>query len=47
MRAHAPAPIADTFIRTRLAGGPRQTYGQGLDAREADAILARARPALP
>jgi len=44
MRAHAPASVADAFLRTRLAGGLRQTYGQGLDAQETETILARARP---
>lgn len=44
LRAHAPAPVAEAFIRTRLAGAPRQTYGQGLDAAEIDAVLARTRP---
>lgn len=40
----APPEIADAFIRTRLAGPPRQTYGQGIDGVEMAAILARASP---
>ncbi|WP_072391537.1 isovaleryl-CoA dehydrogenase [Hyphomicrobium sp. CS1GBMeth3] len=42
--AHAPTPVAEAFARTRLGGGLRYTYGQGLDPAEADAILERARP---
>jgi putative acyl-CoA dehydrogenase len=45
LRAHAPAVVADAFLTTRLAGSPRQTYGQGLDAVAARAILERAFPA--
>jgi putative acyl-CoA dehydrogenase len=44
LRAHAPPAVADAFIATRLAGGPRQTYGQGLDHADTRAILARALP---
>jgi putative acyl-CoA dehydrogenase len=44
LRAHAPAAVADAFIATRLAGAPRQTYGQGLDHANTRAILARALP---
>ena len=44
LRAHAPAPIADTFIATRLAGHRRQTYGQGLERADTGAILARTLP---
>jgi putative acyl-CoA dehydrogenase len=40
----APVEVADAFIRTRLAGTPRHTYGQGLDASDAETILARASP---
>lgn len=46
LRTHAPTPVADAFIRTRLAGSGRQTYGHGLDGAEVDALLARARPQL-
>ena len=45
LRAHAPAPVADQFIATRLAGAPRQTYGHGLDAAGTRAIVERALPA--
>jgi putative acyl-CoA dehydrogenase len=45
LRAHAPAPVADAFIATRLAGTPRQTYGQGLDRADTRAIVDRALPA--
>jgi putative acyl-CoA dehydrogenase len=45
LRAHAPAPVADQFIATRLTGAPRQTYGHGVDAAGARAIIERALPA--
>ncbi len=41
LRAHAPSYVADSFISTRLAGVPRQTYGQGLDAKAAQEIVRR------
>jgi putative acyl-CoA dehydrogenase len=44
LRAHAPAAVADAFIATRLAGAPRQTYGQGVEHADARVILARASP---
>jgi putative acyl-CoA dehydrogenase len=44
LRAHAPAPVADAFIATRLSGPARQTYGQGLDRADTRFILARALP---
>jgi putative acyl-CoA dehydrogenase len=44
LRAHAPAAVADAFIGTRLAGPPRQTYGQGLERADLKAILTRALP---
>jgi putative acyl-CoA dehydrogenase len=44
LRAYAPAAVADAFISTRLAGAPRQTYGQGLEHADTYAILARALP---
>ncbi len=40
----APAEVADAFIRTRLAGPLRQTYGQGIEDAETETILARASP---
>jgi putative acyl-CoA dehydrogenase len=42
LRAHAPSPVADAFITTRLSGFPRHTYGQGLDGADARAIVDRA-----
>jgi putative acyl-CoA dehydrogenase len=45
LRAHAPAAVADAFIATRLSGPPRQTYGQGLDWADTNAIIDRAFPA--
>jgi putative acyl-CoA dehydrogenase len=47
LRAHAPAPVSDTFIATRLGGGFRQTYGAGLGSADARAIAARAAPQMP
>ncbi|KAB2910547.1 MAG: isovaleryl-CoA dehydrogenase [Hyphomicrobiaceae bacterium] len=44
LRAHAPAAVADAFIGTRLSGGMRQTYGQGLDWADTHAIVDRALP---
>jgi putative acyl-CoA dehydrogenase len=44
LRAHAPAFVADAFLATRLSGSPRQTYGQGLDAVDTQAIVERAFP---
>jgi putative acyl-CoA dehydrogenase len=44
LRAHAPAFVADAFIATRLAGGARQTYGQGLEHADLRAIVERALP---
>ena len=44
LRAHAPPAVADAFIATRIAGDPRQTYGQGLEHADVRAILARASP---
>ncbi len=42
LRAHAPTAVADAFIGTRLSGAPRQTYGQGLDWADTQAIVDRA-----
>jgi putative acyl-CoA dehydrogenase len=44
LRAHAPAPVADAFIATRLSGAGRQTYGQGLDWADTRSIVERAYP---
>jgi putative acyl-CoA dehydrogenase len=44
LRAHAPAPVADAFIGTRLSGPSRQTYGQGLDWADTRVIVDRAYP---
>jgi putative acyl-CoA dehydrogenase len=44
LRAHAPPAVADAFIATRIAGDPRQTYGQGLEHADVRAILTRASP---
>jgi putative acyl-CoA dehydrogenase len=44
LRAHAPAAVADAFIATRLAGNPRQTYGQGLERADTRSIVERASP---
>lgn len=38
---HAPAPIADAFCRTRLAGEGGRTYGTLPDGVDVDSILAR------
>ncbi len=42
LRAHSPAYVADAFIATRLSGGTRQTYGQGLEWADTRAIVERA-----
>jgi putative acyl-CoA dehydrogenase len=44
LTASAPVAVADAFIATRLAGAPRQTYGQGLERADTRAIVARASP---
>ncbi len=44
LREHAPSAVADAFMSTRLSGGPRQTYGQGLDRAQTRAIVDRAFP---
>lgn len=41
LRIHGHADVADAFIATRLAGPPRQTYGQGLERANTGAILRR------
>ena len=45
LRTYAPQPVADAFVSTRLAGLPRQSYGQGLEWSDTKAILLRALPA--
>ena len=40
---HAPAPVSDAFLASRLEGGFRRTYGHLRGADEA-AIMARALP---
>jgi putative acyl-CoA dehydrogenase len=42
LRRHAPAPVADPYIETRLGAGFRRTYGQGLERADTRAILDRA-----
>ncbi|MEQ8823355.1 MAG: acyl-CoA dehydrogenase family protein [Filomicrobium sp.] len=44
LRAHAPSAIADAFIATRMGSFQRQTYGQGIDWADTQAILERATP---
>lgn len=44
LRAQGHATVAEAFIATRIGGGPRTTYGQGLDGFDTKAILARATP---
>ena len=44
LKTGAPGAVADAFIATRLAGAPRQTYGQGLERADVRAIIARASP---
>ncbi len=44
LKSGAPPEVADAFIATRIAGAPRQTYGQGLERADTRAILARASP---
>jgi putative acyl-CoA dehydrogenase len=44
LRVNAPAAIADAFLATRLEGGPRRTYGQGLQRADRAAIIDRAWP---
>lgn len=45
LRAHAPAAVADAFIRSRIGGRRLQTYGQGFEKADTRAILQRALPA--
>jgi len=45
LKAHAPSAVADAFIATRIAGGQRQFYGQGLERSDTRAIIDRVLPA--
>ncbi len=42
LRVNAPSAVADAFLATRLEGGPRRTYGQGLGRADRAAIVDRA-----
>jgi putative acyl-CoA dehydrogenase len=44
LRIHGHPDVADAFIATRLAGPPRQSYGQGLEFANTAAILSRVLP---
>lgn len=44
LRKHAPEPIADAFIASRLEGSFRHTYGAGIGTADSRAILERALP---
>jgi len=44
LNAHAPPAVADAFAATRLAGLPRQLYGQGLERSDLRGILDRVMP---
>ena len=44
LRVNSPAAIADAFIATRIAGAPRQLYGQGLEATDVRGMLDRVLP---
>jgi len=44
LRAHAPAPVADAFVATRMGSVPRHTYGQAVEWADTAAIVARASP---
>ena len=44
LRAYAPPAVADAFIATRIAGGPRQIYGQGIEGADIHGILDRTLP---
>jgi putative acyl-CoA dehydrogenase len=44
LKAHAPSMVADAFIATRISGGPKHTYGQGLERADTRGIVARASP---
>ena len=44
LRQHASRSVADAFIETRFGGGPRQTYGQGLECADAASIVDAALP---
>lgn len=44
LRRHAPQPVADAFIASRLRGAFRHTYGAGIGAVDSRAVLDRALP---
>jgi putative acyl-CoA dehydrogenase len=44
LRTCAPPAFADAFIATRIAGAPRQLYGQGIEGADIRGILDRALP---
>ncbi len=44
LRAHAPLPVADAFIATRMGSVARQTYGHGLEWAEVSQIIERSSP---
>lgn len=44
LRAHAPVPVSDGFVATRLDGGFRHTYGAGRGDIAAEVLLERAWP---
>ena len=44
LRSQGNAAVADAFIATRIDGAARSTYGQGLEAFDLKAILARTTP---
>ncbi len=41
LHAYAPSAVADAFLATRLSGGHRSTYGQGIAQANVRAILGR------
>lgn len=45
LRKHAPQPVADAFIASRVDGGFRYTYGAGAGTADSRAIMERALPA--
>jgi putative acyl-CoA dehydrogenase len=44
LRAYAMPAVADAFIATRIAGEPRQLYGQGIEGADIGGIVDRALP---
>ena len=41
LKAHAPPIVSAAYIATRLGQSARQSYGQGLDWADQDALLSR------